>query len=221
MSASSSHPATAVWQVHKTVDARPSCPHSRPVAHCSYFFISLPPGNLKICYSDHPFPQTKSMTSVGATRNVNQEISAPFSSGGFSNTFPRRRTKPPLLGGTYEGRFNASGRGFPHVATAGVDCTIVLEGKEGLASGTSCSSPIFASVVLLLNDRLIASRKPVLGFLSPILYSTGAGALNNITTGSNPGCHTNGFPAMAGWDPVCSSTCSVSVGSHCQGHLTV
>jgi tripeptidyl-peptidase-1 len=27
-------------------------------------------------------------------------------------------------------------------------------------------------------------------------------AFNDITTGNNPGCGTNGFPAMAGWDPV-------------------
>jgi tripeptidyl-peptidase-1 len=25
---------------------------------------------------------------------------------------------------------------------------------------------------------------------------------NDITSGSNPGCNTNGFPATKGWDPV-------------------
>ena len=30
----------------------------------------------------------------------------------------------------------------------------------------------------------------------------GAAAHNDITTGSNPGCGTNGFPATTGWDPV-------------------
>jgi len=54
----------------------------------------------------------------------------------------------------------------------------------------------------LLNDRLIGAGKSVLGFLNPFLYSTGASALNDITTGSNPGCNTNGFPVAAGWDPV-------------------
>jgi tripeptidyl-peptidase-1 len=150
------------------------------------------------------------MTSVGATQNVNPEISAPFSSGGFSNYFPTPSYQSAAiaaylskLGNTHEGRFNASGRGFPDVAAAGIDCTIVLEGDQELVNGTSCSSPIFASVVSLLNDRLIASGKSVLGFLNPFLYSTGASALNDITKGSNPGCHTNGFPATAGWDPVC------------------
>ena len=41
-----------------------------------------------------------------------------------------------------------------------------------------------------------------LGFLNPFLYSTGASALNDITSGDNPGCDTDGFPAIPGWDPV-------------------
>ena len=53
-----------------------------------------------------------------------------------------------------------------------------------------------------LNDRLIAAGKSPLGFLNPFLYSTGKSALNDITSGSNPGCNTNGFPAKKGWDPV-------------------
>ncbi|KAF9282369.1 hypothetical protein BGZ68_006004, partial [Mortierella alpina] len=43
--------------------------------------------------------------------------------------------------------------------------------------------------------------KPTMGFLNPRLYKHAA-SLNDITTGSNPGCNTNGFPAMAGWDPI-------------------
>jgi len=55
----------------------------------------------------------------------------------------------------------------------------------------------------LLNDELIAAGKSPLGFLNPFLYSAaGTAALTDITTGSNPGCNTNGFTARAGWDPV-------------------
>ncbi|KAK0184309.1 hypothetical protein F5146DRAFT_938685, partial [Armillaria mellea] len=54
----------------------------------------------------------------------------------------------------------------------------------------SCSSPIFASVISLINDRLVAAGKPVLGFLNPFLYAHPS-AFFDITTGSNPGC---GFP---------------------------
>lgn len=149
------------------------------------------------------------VTSVGGTQNFNPETSAPFSSGGFSNYFdtPSYQTTAKAayltkLGGTYAGRFNASGRGFPDVSAAGTNLEIVSSGYVTSVDGTSCSSPVFASVVSLLNDRLIAAGKPVLGFLNPFLYSTGADALNDITTGGNPGCNTNGFPAMAGWDPI-------------------
>ncbi|KAL4252873.1 tripeptidyl-peptidase II [Abortiporus biennis] len=51
--------------------------------------------------------------------------------------------------------------------------------------GTSASSPTFAGVISLLNDFRISQA----GF-------------NDITSGSNPGCGTNGFTAGTGWDPV-------------------
>ncbi|KAI0046849.1 family S53 protease [Auriscalpium vulgare] len=164
-------------------------------ARCTTFVPTFPSG----C----PF-----MTSVGATQNV-AETAASFSSGGFSNYFgtPSYQTTAKAafltkLGTTNSGKFNTSGRGFPDVAAIGVDVEIVNAGQTGTVDGTSCASPIFASVVSLLNDRLIAAGKPVLGFLNPFLYSTGASALNDITSGDNPGCNTNGFTATAGWDPV-------------------
>jgi subtilase family serine protease len=52
--------------------------------------------------------------------------------------------------------------------------------------GTSCSSPIFASVVAMLNNELLNAGKPVLGFLNPWLYANPQ-AFNDITTGNNPG----------------------------------
>ncbi|KAA1475870.1 family S53 protease [Dentipellis sp. KUC8613] len=162
---------------------------------CSTFVPTFPSG----C----PF-----MTSVGATTGV-PETSASFSSGGFSNTFAQPSYQASAvsafltkLGNTNSGKFNRAGRGFPDVAAQGDNVEIVFQQEFGLVAGTSCSSPIFASVVSLLNGELIAAGKPALGFLNPFLYSTGASALTDITTGDNPGCGTNGFPAVAGWDPV-------------------
>ncbi|KAN0142014.1 family S53 protease [Lactarius tabidus] len=163
---------------------------------CSTFSPTFPSG----C----PF-----VTSVGATQNVDPETSAPFSSGGFSNYFPTPSYQTAAkaahlnsLGSNYTGKFNASGQGFPDVSAAGTNFVIVVGGDVGTVDGTSCSSPIFASVISLLNDRLISAGRPVIGFLNPFLYSTSASVLNDITTGSNPGCNTNGFNAMVGWDPV-------------------
>lgn len=159
------------------------------------------------------------MTSVGATTGV-PETSASFSSGGFSNFFAQPSyqagavsTFLTALGNTNAGKFNRSGRAFPDIAAQGDNVEIFVGGESGLVGGTSCSSPIFASVISLLNDELAAAGKPPLGFLNPFLYSTGAAALNDITTGSNPGCNTQGFPARAGWDPVSNVGLMCSAGA--------
>ena len=149
------------------------------------------------------------MTSVGATTGIT-ETAATFSSGGFSNYFatPSYQTSVvssylTALGTTNSGKFNRTGRAFPDVSAQGENVEIVVGGSTGTVAGTSCSSPIFASVIALLNDQLVAAGKSPLGFLNPFLYSAaGQAALNDVTTGSNPGCNTNGFPARAGWDPV-------------------
>lgn len=148
------------------------------------------------------------VTSVGATSGY-PETSADFSSGGFSNYWgvPSYQTSAhstylSALGSTNSGKYNASGRGFPDIAAAGHAVEIYYQGSATTVDGTSCSSPIFASIIALLNDELVAAGDSPLGFLNPFLYSTGLSALSDITTGDNPGCSTNGFPAKAGWDPV-------------------
>ncbi len=67
--------------------------------------------------------------------------------------------------------------------------------------GTEASAVIFASIIALLNDQLLAQGRSTLGLLNPFLYNP-VEALNDITSGNNPGCNTNGFPASKGWDPV-------------------
>ena len=87
------------------------------------------------------------------------------------------------------------------MATQGVDFAIVLNGEVEPVQGTSCASPTFASVIALLNDELASAGKSRLGWLNPWLYSN-PDALNDITSGSNPGCGTDGFYATTGWSPV-------------------
>ena len=147
------------------------------------------------------------MTSVGGTTGW-PETAASLSSGGFSNFFePAAYTKPFIasylekLGSTNAGRYNASGRAFPDVAAQALFVKTYNEEKVQLINGTSCSTPIFASTLALINDQLIAQGKSVLGFINPLLYANPE-ALNDITTGNNPGCGTDGFPAASGWDPV-------------------
>ncbi|EJD51322.1 family S53 protease [Auricularia subglabra TFB-10046 SS5] len=147
------------------------------------------------------------VTSVGATTGI-PETSAFFSSGGFSNIFPR----PPYqkravskyqgqIGSLYAGLYNTTGRAFPDVAAMGDNVLIVWDEIEGLVAGTSCSSPIFASIVALINDLRAQKGRHPLGFLNPFLYANPQ-VFNDIKTGNNPGCGTDGFPALKGWDPV-------------------
>jgi tripeptidyl-peptidase-1 len=157
---------------------------------------------------------TYSVTAVGATGGV-PETAAGLSSGGFSNYFPTpdyqsgavqgylSTLTPDNFATLYVGAnlFNASGRGFPDIAAYGENVTIITGGQLAPVAGTSCATPIFASVIALLNDRLIAAGRSPLGFLNPWLYANAHG-LTDITDGSNPGCGTMGFPASVGWDPV-------------------
>ncbi|KAI0690236.1 peptidase S8/S53 domain-containing protein [Cerioporus squamosus] len=160
------------------------------------------------------FPSTcPFVTSVGATEGISPAVAASFSSGGFSDFFPRPSYQDSAVqtylarsalgdSGTYSGRYNASGRAYPDVSAHGVDYLYNLDGEFASAYGTSTSTPTFASIVALLNDRLLGAGKPPLGFLNPLLYARGAGAFSDVTSGSNPGCGTDGFPADVGWDPV-------------------
>ncbi|KAK6988702.1 family S53 protease-like protein [Favolaschia claudopus] len=158
------------------------------------------------------------VTSVGSSQLILEnytpdtfsEAGALFSSGGFSNYFPVPDYQKAdvdayvsSLGGQYDGLYNASGRAFPDVSAQGVNFAIIAANSTFLVSGTSASSPVFASVISLLNDELIAQGKPPLGFLNPFLYSAeGKAALNDVKDGKNPGCGTTGFNATEGWDPV-------------------
>ncbi|KAI4525603.1 subtilisin-like protein [Schizophyllum commune Loenen D] len=147
------------------------------------------------------------VTSVGGTINV-PETAVDFSGGGFSRYFNRTDYQADAveaylstLGNTNSGRYTSTGRAFPDVAAMGDNVAIVYQGGTYLIGGTSASCPIFASVISLINDRLIAAGKSPLGFLNPWVYENPQ-AFNDIATGSNPGCNTDGFPSVSGWDPV-------------------
>ena len=74
------------------------------------------------------------------------------------------------------------------------------------SSGIRLSSNVqtAAAIIALLNDLLISRGKHSLGFLNYWLYEAGLhwDGLNDIISGNNPGCKTEGFSATDGWDPV-------------------
>jgi tripeptidyl-peptidase-1 len=154
------------------------------------------------------FPSTcPYVTSVGGTTGAT-ETAASLSGGGFSTIFPVPSYQSSVvssyisgIGNQYSGLYNATGRGFPDIAAQATNVEIFNAGQAVAVAGTSCASPIFASTISLLNDELIAAGKSALGFLNPLIYAN-PGAFNDITSGTNPGCNTDGFSAKSGWDPV-------------------
>ncbi|KAI9452793.1 subtilisin-like protein [Lactarius psammicola] len=154
------------------------------------------------------------VTSVGGTNGFNRErrtdsSGAGFSSGGFSNYFPRESYQDGAvttflqhLGDKYVGLYNPAGRGYPDIAVQALNFDFARGGVFMHVSGTSCAAPTAAGVFSLLNDYLIMIGKSPLGFLNPWLYGHLLAGLTDITSGSNPGCKTEGFPAVPGWDPV-------------------
>ncbi|KAH9060148.1 subtilisin-like protein [Lactarius vividus] len=148
------------------------------------------------------------VTSVGGTTG-NPEVAAAFSGGGFSNHFPRPEfqdydvtTFLEQLGSQHDGLYNSAGRGIPDLAAQAVNLHIIVGGEGFSAVGTSGAVPTVAGIISLLNDYLLSTGRNPLGFLNPWLYGIGASRLNDITSGSNPGCGTDGFFAIDGWDPV-------------------
>ncbi|KAH8994045.1 subtilisin-like protein [Lactarius akahatsu] len=168
-------------------------------------------------------------TQINSGATVNDPESACerviFSGGGFSDIFPMPsyqktavtnflKVHPPPYSAA---QFNNSGkaRGFPDLSANGANYVIAINGQFELVFGTSASSPVVGSMITMINDARIAKRKGPVGefrdlfielyegFINPAIYSSKfAHAFNDITTGTNPGCATDGFTAVKGWDPV-------------------
>ncbi|KAL5490924.1 hypothetical protein EMCRGX_G016127 [Ephydatia muelleri] len=101
--------------------------------------------------------------------------------------------------------FNASGRAYPDVSAFATNFEIVVNGSILLVDGTSCSTPVFAGIVSLLNDIRLNAGKSTVGFLNPLLYQTlkDRGFID-INAGANIGDVSScpGFKATKGWDPA-------------------
>lgn len=134
-----------------------------------------------------------------------------FSGGGFSNVFdlPDYQKEavtsyladfPPPYSAD---QFNNSGtsRAFPDVSANGANYVVAIDGVFGLVYGTSASSPVFGSIIALINEQLVAAGKSPVGFINPVLYANPE-VLTDVTNGTNPGCGTDGFSATPGWDPL-------------------
>lgn len=148
------------------------------------------------------------VTAVGGTTG-SPETAASLSSGGFSDYWARPKYQDAAVTAYMKSgvqlpdssRYNHTGAGFPDVSAQAENFVIVYGGGSTGVSGTSCSSPTFSGIVALANDARLAAGKSTLGYLNPLIYKNGD-AFQDVTSGNNPGCGTNGFQATTGWDPV-------------------
>ncbi|KAF7956216.1 hypothetical protein EAE96_005136 [Botrytis aclada] len=185
-------------------------------------------------YFQPQFPGTcPYITSVGGTQAVAPEVAWDDGSGGFSNYFSTAwyqvaavdeylsKHISPSTKKYYESYTNFSGRGFPDISAHSLtpDYQVVYDGELSPSGGTSAAAPVVAGILGLLNDARFKAGKPALGFVNPLLYLLGQGALNDITGGASVGCNgVNGqtgakvpggaiipyasWNATKGWDPV-------------------
>ncbi|TVY34558.1 Tripeptidyl-peptidase [Lachnellula subtilissima] len=134
-----------------------------------------------------------------------------YSGGGFSNVFAMPSYQSDAVASYYKShapsftatQYNNSQtvRGYPDVSANGANYVVAVDGTLSLVYGTSASAPTFGSVITLINQQRIAANKSVVGFINPTVYANPS-AFNDITSGGNEGCGTDGFTAVEGWDPV-------------------
>ncbi|KAF8903507.1 peptidase S8/S53 domain-containing protein [Gymnopilus junonius] len=149
------------------------------------------------------------VTTVGATTSINPEVAASFSGGGFSQYFAAPTyQKASCLSAIADAQLmrnenSKTGRAYPDISAQGESFQVFVYGFIEPVDGTSASCPTAAAIFALLNDFRLSQGKTSLGFINPLIYSTASSGFTDITSGSNPGCVTDGaFTAGKGWDPV-------------------
>jgi len=157
------------------------------------------------------YPSSPYITMVGATfvdAKTGVEIGATLSSGGFSKDFMMPSWQADAVNAYFKSGvqmpsedYYRPGRAYPDIAAFGQNVQVIASGKTKGVSGTSCSAPIFAGVVAMLNHELLSAGKQPLGLINPWLYANPQ-MFTDITSGSNPYEKCDGFQAAKGWDPV-------------------
>lgn len=150
-----------------------------------------------------------------------------YSGGGFSNTFSLPSYQSSAVSNYYnkyapsytsaQCNNSRATRGFPDVSANGANYIISVQGQYISVFGTSASAPVFASVLTLINEARLNIGKSTVGFVNPALYANPSmfsesillyfipntnqlfSTIDDITSGNNPGCGTDGFTAVPGW----------------------
>eukprot|EP01100_Stratorugosa_tubuloviscum_P011258 TRINITY_DN4_c0_g1_i3.p1 TRINITY_DN4_c0_g1~~TRINITY_DN4_c0_g1_i3.p1 ORF type:complete len:587 (-),score=294.74 TRINITY_DN4_c0_g1_i3:128-1846(-) len=154
------------------------------------------------------------VTAVGGTYlDGNDEIGVEFSGGGFSDHFTRPSYQQTVVSNYLKNTknlpnksfYNSANRGYPDVSGVATNYEIVVRGFNTVVNGTSCSTPMVAGIIALLNDIRLQKNQSQLGFLNPWLYQIAASNTNafyDVIEGRNSYTCCTGFPATYGWDPM-------------------
>jgi len=161
----------------------------------------------------------QSCASAGTEEAVSYNQANFASGGGFSDVATAPAFQKAAIAAYFQSGvklppssyYTRTGRGFPDVAAFGSNVLIESAGSIQGVGGTSCSSPIFAGILSLLNDYVNKQSGKPLGFVSPLLYKMASqhpAAFFDVVKGDNicteDGCASSckGFYAAKGWDPV-------------------
>jgi len=152
--------------------------------------------------------------AVATSKNAAARIT---SGGGFSNFFAMPSYQSDAVGlylQTYNNvpltSFNQSGRAYPDISGMAHNYMCLLDGALTPIDGTSASTPLVASLLTLINDKLLTLGKPPIGFFNPLLYSLYQDSplqpFRDVVVGDNgctasAACCITGFQASVGWDP--------------------
>jgi Pro-kumamolisin, activation domain/Viral BACON domain len=130
------------------------------------------------------------------------------SSGGFSADVPIPYWQQTVNMTTNKG--STVWRNAPDVAIVGNNiCVIYRNGTTNELAGTSCSAPLWAGFMALVNQQAAQYGRPPVGFLNPAIYGLGQGSLcgscfHDIKSGNNTNsASANNYLAVAGYD-LCS-----------------
>jgi uncharacterized repeat protein (TIGR01451 family) len=125
--------------------------------------------------------------------------------GGISTTFPIPAWQKSVNMSLNQG--SVTMRNLPDVAAVAENVWITYNnGSSETVGGTSCSAPLWAGFLALVNQQGASFGRPPVGFLNPAIYTVGLGAgystnfhdvvIGNNTNSSSP----NAFFAAAGYD---------------------
>jgi len=184
---------------------------------CGYYpqYITANPYVVSVGATQGPESQETEIgcsTATGAIITSGGGFSQIYAMPSYQQTAVTNYLKQPTVPKT---GFVATGRGYPDVALMGHNYNIYDGGELIQADGTSCSSPVFAAMITLINGMRISAGKSAVGFLNPVLYSLAVSnpavfhditsGLNNCSEEESDGstlCCTQGFPALEGWDAM-------------------